>query len=117
MQQQAPKETNDEVQPFGITLIAALTAIIPLVVLLRGEARSLSILTALVGVAAGVGLFFQRSWGRWLTIGYYATALVLLAIQAKGAPVVFLASILPVVMIAYLFLPGVVACFAPEKQS
>ncbi|WP_395139572.1 hypothetical protein [Armatimonas sp.] len=113
MQEQQPKEV---VQPFGITLIAALTAIIPLVVLLRGEAKSLSVLAAIFGVTAGVGLFFQRAWGRWLTIVYYAAAVVLLLVQ--GAPLLFsvLSCILPVSILVYLFLPGVVACFTTKKN-
>lgn len=113
MQQQGPKE---EVQPFGITLIAALTAIIPLVVLLRGEARSTSILAAILGVAAGVGLFFQKAWGRWLTILYYASAIVLLLVQGTSLSLSLLSCILPFTIMAYLFLPGVIACFSSKKN-
>ena len=114
LQEQEPKEV---VQPFGITLIAALTAIIPLVVLLRGNAYTVSILVALLGVVAGVGLFLQKAWGRWLTILYYALAVVLLLVGSKGSPLAFVACILPVVILVYLFLPRVVACFAPKKES
>jgi hypothetical protein len=117
LQQQEPEKKQDEVQPFGITLIAAMTALIPLVILLRGEARSLSILAALVGVIAGVGLFFQKAWGRWLTVGYYGLSVVLLLMQSKGSPLVLPLLILPVTILCYLFLPGVAACFASKKQT
>lgn len=111
------QEPNEEVQPFGITLIAALTAIIPLVVLLRGNAYTVSILAALLGVAAGAGLFLQKAWGRWLTILYYALAVVFLLVESKGSPLALVACILPILILVYLFLPGVVACFAPKKES
>ena len=111
------QEPQEDVQPFGVTLIAAMTAIIPLVVLLRGSAYTASIFAALVGVVAGVGLFLQHAWGRWLTIAYYAVAIVMALIQAKGSSVVFLICILPVAIIGYLFLPGVVAYFASKKQA
>ena len=114
LQEQEPQEY---VQPFGITLIAAMTAIIPLVVLLRGNAYTASIFAALIGVVAGVGLFLQRAWGRWLTIAYYTVAIIMVIIQAKSSPVVFLICILPVAIIGYLFLPGVVACFPSKKQT
>ena len=113
MHEQVPKE---EIQPFGITLIAALTAIIPLVVLLRGEARSTSILAAILGVTAGGGLFFQKAWGRWLTILYYATAIVLLLLQGTSLSVSLLSCILPFTIITYLFLPRVIACFSSKKN-
>ncbi len=113
MQEQQPKEV---VQPFGITLIAALTAIIPLVVLLRGEARSLSVLAAIFGVTAGVGLFFQKAWGRWLTLFWYAAAVVLLLVQGASLLFSVLSCILPVCILGYLFLPGVVACFTTKKN-
>ncbi len=111
------QESKEEVQPFGITLIAALTAIIPLVILLRGSAYTASILAALVGVTAGVGIFLQRAWGRWLTIVYYLVAVISTLISAKNSPVALLICILPVAIIAYLFLPGVVACFPSKKQA
>lgn len=114
LKEQEPKE---EVQPFGVTLIAALTAIIPLVVLLRGSANTMSIVAALIGVTAGVGLFLQKSWGRWLTLAYYASSIVLAFLQANGSPVAFLIAILPLVIIAYLFLPGVARSFSTKKQS
>jgi hypothetical protein len=113
LQEQKPKE---EIQPFGITLIAALTAIIPLVILLRGSAYTTSILAALLGVTAGVGLFLQKAWGRWLTIAYYVAGIGLAVLQGQGSPVVFLIVILPIAIIAYLFLPGVVRQFPSKNQ-
>ena len=114
LQKQEPK---DDVQPFGVTLIAALTAIIPLVILLRGAANTLSIVGALAGVTAGVGMFLQRVWGRWLTIAYYLTSIVMAIAQAQGSPVVYPIVILPIAIIGYLFLPGVARAFSAKKQS
>lgn len=115
--QEQESETAEGVQPFGITLIAALTAIIPLVILLRSDANTSSILAALIGVVAGVGLFLQRAWGRWLTIVYYVVSIVLSFVQSKGSPVAFLIAVLPVLILVYLFLPGVRACFASKKPE
>jgi uncharacterized membrane protein len=114
VQEQEPKE---ETQPFGITLIAALTAIIPLVVLLRGNAYTINFAAAVLGVTAGVGLFLQKAWGRWLTILYYVIAVVFLLVESKASPLALLACVLPILILVYLFLPGVVACFTPKKES
>lgn len=110
------QEQEESVQPFGVTLIAALTAVVPLVVLLRGEARNLFFLSAIVGVAAGAGLFFQRPWGRWLTIFYWMTGIVVSALQWKASVYTLLAALIPSLIVAYLFLPGVRATFDPKKS-
>jgi hypothetical protein len=114
LQEQEPQE---DLQPFGITLIAALTAIVPLVILLRGNASTMSLLAAVLGVVAGAGLFFQKTWARWLTIAYYAAAMVLMALNGAGLSTILLASILPLAIIGYLLLPGVAASFASKKAS
>lgn len=113
MQQQQEQEP---IQPFGVTLIAALTAVVPLVLLLRGEARSANFLAAVIGVAAGAGLFFQKTWGRWLTIASYLTTIVLTLIAWHASLPAFLACILPTCIVIYLFLPGVRAIFEAKKS-
>ena len=109
------QEQEEPVQPFGVTLIAALTAILPLVVLLRGEARNVFFLSALVGVIAGTGLFFQKPWGRWLTILYWVAGIVLSALQWKTSVYTLLAALTPILIVSYLFLPKVRATFDPKK--
>ena len=109
------QEQQEPVQPFAVTLIAALTAVVPLVLLLRGEARSANFLAAGVGVAAGTGLFFQKAWGRWLTILSYLSTIVFTLISWHVSVPALLASILPTVIVIYLSLPGVRALFEVKK--
>lgn len=110
------QQQEEPIQPFGVTLIAALTAVVPLVLLLRGEARTANFLAAGIGVTAATGLFFQKPWGRWLTILAYIVAVVLTFIRWGATLPAFLAAILPAVIVIYLCLPGVRAYFAPKKD-
>ena len=113
---QEQQENEEPIQPFGVTLIAALTAVVPLVLLLRGEARSVNFLAAVIGVTAGAGLFFQKPWGRWLTILSYLSMMALTLVSWHASLPAFLACVLPTLIVIYLFLPGVRLVFEPKKS-